>query len=177
MSCPTSCGRSATRVWHGAAEGLAALLGSGGRILLADAGLYNAAKHGLAVIPGKSGFTLGDPDEPSEPSIKVDGPSLSYLDLDGERGEKQWQKSTAWISPESNLSLAFLASQQIENLWKVARARYIGAPGVNLSLPSPEMVEKCLTAGRGDDPIQVHFMHESLLYYADVQAGGAKRQA
>lgn len=88
---------------------------------LNDAAVYNALKHGLAGIVGEAQIAI-------EGRVMSSGPSLEYLESSGSRKKPpiSWSSTTVWIQPQAMLSAAMLAAHLINNLWLVAKCRYVG---------------------------------------------------
>jgi hypothetical protein len=105
---------------------------------LNDANVYNAAKHGLAVTAGNASMQLGDGSV-----LKQDGDAVTFLETVLNRDKKrQWQLTTAWVRSDVSLAFALLGCRFIEQLWAVARARYIGSPLESIKLmDSPQYDE------------------------------------
>jgi hypothetical protein len=85
--------------------------------ILDDANLYNAAKHGLAIIAGPVGMSLGPVDAP--PVIDQHGPALVTLELSGK--PSRWGMTTRWVRPERALAVSFMVCAMIRSLWEVGR--------------------------------------------------------
>lgn len=159
--------------WTEHRDGLVALLGTVTGILLSDGALYNAAKHGLAIMPTEAGvrfdFGAGAPDI----DLSADGSALTYLQAVDTPNGKRWQETINWVSPESNLSLTFLVSQQMKTLLRVARARYVRPGDGYQVLPiTTEMVQTVMDAGWPKKPYLIKSMGEPLMYYAESDALG-----
>lgn len=138
--------------------------------LLSDAGLYNAAKHGLAIIPGESWLSGAFEDEP-EPTYRFlgDGPAVTYLDRGGEKGAERWERRVTWVRPEGNLQLILLITRQVENLWTFARSRYLkvgpkGGQPFRVHLMELEEVHRALTPKPQPGVIRLGSSSRSLLY-------------
>ncbi len=94
--------------------------------VLDDKNLYNAAKHGLAVLAGPSSISLTD--DQTGASFGFEGQSISYLELHtADDKKKTWRHTTRWLSFEDSLWLTRLVLSEMDSLWTIARARYIGA--------------------------------------------------
>lgn len=139
------------------------LLVHGCNVLLNDAGVYNAAKHGLAVLSGEASAMLGDGEV-----VSASGPSLTYLEIrdDGEDGERKWNETTAWVKADRSLALVQLMVGRMDNAWGLARVRYLDAGGFRTKSLAWSTVDGVL---RGDVPeegygITVEKMHMQLAY-------------
>lgn len=91
---------------------------------LDNANAYNAAKHGLAVTAGNASMKLGDGSV-----LRQDGDAITFLECVYKTGkQRQWQKTTTWVRSDVSLAFALIGCRLIEQLWAVARARYLGSP-------------------------------------------------
>jgi hypothetical protein len=156
-------------VWQRKTDGLLMLVGYVCNRALNDAALYNAAKHGLAVVGGNPGLFLSAPD--AGLSIATEGPALTYLDLtrpDDPRG-RQWTKNLAFVQIEANLGLTEIVGLYIRGMWGIARYRYLGATDEppQIMLIEPDTLRKIIKSGRGDEPFGFLSMTQTLGYYAD----------
>ncbi|MGH3478141.1 MAG: hypothetical protein ACRDQD_15040 [Nocardioidaceae bacterium] len=95
--------------------------------------LYNAAKHGIAIAGGEDRLKLLDGsegegeravDDAQRMILSADGHCLTYLHKDPSPPPR-WMMTVTWANPERNLALTQLAANLIENLWVVARAKYL----------------------------------------------------
>lgn len=127
------------------------------RHLLGSANLYNAAKHGLAVMPGDATVQLDD-----GALLKADGPSILYLETEADsEGRVRWNQTTAWIDLDRTITFVHLACQFIEAIWGVARVRYTGLTEGMLVRPFTNPRYESLIDTR---PIQVSTMSIQLGY-------------
>lgn len=85
-----------------------------------DADAYNAAKHGLGIRGEHSQLTI-TVDDVEIPWAS--GVAITWLD---DRGPKP-RMTTHWYSIEGLLGLAHACGRLLEQLWLVARCRYVGA--------------------------------------------------
>jgi hypothetical protein len=100
---------------------------------------YNAAKHGLAVVAGEHGFSLGDP---TNPLIKEDGPAISYLEVrEDPEGRRRWHNTITWLRLEQMIGSIFWMNRLLETIWSVARGRYVEPEPFCISLPTHEIVD------------------------------------
>lgn len=107
--------------WADHAEALKAVFQFAAMTFLGDSPLYNAAKHGFAVIPHDMGMSL----ELSEDfPMKKDGPALTFLERTTKDGPTAWQESTQWVSAQWNLAWVKVIVDQIKSLWSSAKAHY-----------------------------------------------------
>lgn len=84
------------------------------------AALYNAAKHGLALLPSEMSMRLDDGSV-----IRADGPIIQYLKVREADGRPRWSQVNHWVKPDRQMALVFRACQLIDALWDVARIRYL----------------------------------------------------
>lgn len=117
-------------------------------LVLEEAPLYNAAKHGMAINPGAA-FAFID-------AYQVgNGPSITYLEVKQvkEAGEKlrQYRMTTAWINLELAIALIHWACALMETLWSVAKARYGEGPGTIQFHDLPEVAEALKAIQRHSD--------------------------
>lgn len=134
--------------------------------LLDESNLYNAAKHGLAVIGGDVGVSLSV-ELPEGVEIANSGPSLTFLEVvEHQHGrDRRWSESLRWVRSESNLGLISFAITQMETLWAVARSRYLGG-SYSIKWLDYSTTEMIARHGVSSD-IYVEGMSATLLYYAD----------
>lgn len=120
-------GRREAPEWATAAESLTRLLRRFARDWLADARLYNSAKHGLSVVPGDAVFNLGPTG--GDLTAMGHGDSLAYLEagnwIDGTR---TWSLTTRWIDVSETLGLIHVSTRMMTSLWDFARFRYCDEP-------------------------------------------------
>jgi hypothetical protein len=90
-----------------------------------DAEAYNAVKHGMAVQPGHSRFTITVDDRDLG---QTQGPHIEYLGTRMRDGRKVWLRSTKWIDLDIVFQQIYVAHRMITTLWTTARHRYLGAP-------------------------------------------------
>lgn len=165
------------------------------RQLRSDGELYNAAKHGLAIAGGEDRMKLleGREDEGGGPVadaermiISAEGHCLTYLHKDP--SPPRWMMTVTWANPERNLALAQLAANLLENLWVVARAKYlteVDDPAPRLHTPETLAAALRITrnqSGTNDMTVSSYLRYEgdggmsgrvSFSYLADGEDGGA----
>jgi len=161
--------RVTTEEWQRQIDGLVMLVAHVCNTLLGDATLYNATKHGLAVVGGNSGLSLSAPS--GDLTIATDGPGLTYLDLtapDAPDG-RRWTKTLTFVQIESNLGLVEIIGLYIRSLWMIAKYRYTGAADEMPILPGiePQFLRQIIEYGRGEGPFGFAGMAQTLLYYVD----------
>jgi hypothetical protein len=108
--------------WASHAYGLRAVFEFAIRTFLDDSPLYNAAKHGFAIIPQDMGVALDIPD--TDFSISQDGPAMTFLERTIKDGATVWGVATQWVTAKSNLAWTALIVKQVENLWNAARMHH-----------------------------------------------------
>ncbi|TFC86319.1 hypothetical protein [Cryobacterium sp. TMT4-31] len=117
-------GKDPTAAWTSHREGLRMLLCEAIRVLLEDAHIYNAAKHGMAVISSDLGFSLGA-EQGNESLIEQKGPVLTFLELSHvpETGS-MWHQTAAWVDPTKYMGVTFLLIKLMDSLWRSAKAHF-----------------------------------------------------
>jgi len=157
--------------------------------------LYNAAKHGLAIAGGEDRMKLLDgPEDEGEGAVddaqrtilSAEGHCLTFLHKDP--SPPRWMLTVTWANPERNLALAQLAASLIENLWVVARAKYLtDADDPPPKLHTPDILANTLRitdnrSGTNDMSVSTFLRYVgdggasgkvSFSYPADGNAGGA----
>lgn len=92
-----------------------------------DSNVYNAAKHGLALVAGSSSIELqphGDP----EPLVLAEGPALECLVVaPDEQGRRRWAREARWIDPDRAATHAWMGCQMLDSIWTMGKARYLEA--------------------------------------------------
>jgi hypothetical protein len=83
------------------------------------AALYNAGKHGLALIPGELSFHLEDGSV-----LGADGPIIEYLDLRQDHGGRRWHHVAHWVNSERQITLIYIATCLVAELWEGGRRYY-----------------------------------------------------
>jgi hypothetical protein len=102
-------------------DGLIVAMREAATTFLGDSNIYNAAKHGLALIAGESGMTI-TPTDDSRGSIGQSGLALVTLEVSNNR----WRERTTWLEVKRSLALIHLWTELIQSLWESARLRYVG---------------------------------------------------
>ncbi len=150
----------------GAGPGLGALLRYASDVLLDEAGMYNAIKHGIAAVPGKRAF----PDEiDGRPFPRQRGGGMSLLTLqplDADDG-RRWTRVITYVDAEENIAMVALIAEQLENLWNVARAKYLGEPLASLHPLAEEMADRVRSSTAASGLRTVLEVGFSLLYRDD----------
>lgn len=106
---------------------------------LADAGFYNAAKHGFALQPRgmQVGIVLDSDDALAEDEARESaragrmelqwrGPSVGYLieKKHGENDERLYVEVTQWMEYADQIATAIILLEMVHNLWAIARGSY-----------------------------------------------------
>jgi hypothetical protein len=106
--------------WRDSLENIASWLRHFGRWFLDDAGIYNAAKHGLAIQADQLSFRIMPTDQP-DAGIGADGDAVTFLQLDD---EGRWRIANRWIDLNELLVATWMATQLLGNLWMIGKWRY-----------------------------------------------------
>jgi hypothetical protein len=129
--------------WDDAVDACVRLLRMLARHLNADSNLYNAAKHGMTLVPGE-GY-MGVFDEDGSAVTGSDGTQVVYLERDRvNRGEFKWFQTTRWLNPQQAVWVTTMAISQIEALWTVARWHYLDEPYEGLNLVTAEALDSAV---------------------------------
>jgi hypothetical protein len=156
--------------WREQVDGLLQFLAHVGRRLLSESFLYNAAKHGIAVLSEEMGMRLGDADDPL---LHADGPTVTFLDKD--RGSGRWNRITTWIDVGRTIVTIMYVVGEIKALFQIARARYLNERADFLL---PNVTPKFVEAIQGPEPrgneavFVVNTMREELRYYREPTRAG-----
>lgn len=163
--------------WQDQRKALSLLFADVCHRLLAESNLYNAAKHGLALVGGDVGISLGAGHQGAEAILSKQGPSLTYLEVteQGDKG-KRWSQSVSWIEIGSNIALISLVVRQIESLWSIAKARYLDEMGGQVLAFDTDTYMRAITP-ESDHARQLGKMSESLLYYVEEVSGSAPQDS
>jgi hypothetical protein len=154
--------------WNRSVENIEGYLRHFARQFLNRAGLYHAAKHGLALRPTEMSMKLDDGSV-----LSADGPVMQYLQIRDDDGQPRWSEVTHWVRSDMQMALVFRACQLIETLWEVARIRYLpGQRGgtFQLRLFSGATVDELVRSGLGSEGsgIVLDDVSMDLLYYRPV---------
>lgn len=154
--------------WLEQAQGVIDLLQLAGHRLVSEGPLYNAAKHGLTVVAGERGVELG-----SQPDLVIGrhGPSNEFLAVN--RDSRHWEQRTTWVEIDATLGITYLLIREMEALYDIARARYLGrSEGFRLPDLTPSIVQKVWMPNLkdGEPRIVVDTMSQELLYYRNSES-------
>ena len=117
-------GGDPTAMWKDHRAALRDLISEAIRIILDDAHIYNAAKHGMAIVSSDLGVSIGD-GEDGGPLIHQKGPVLTFLELNQvSDSEKYWHQTSAWVDPTKSMAITFLLIKLIDSLWRSAKAHF-----------------------------------------------------
>jgi hypothetical protein len=103
-------------------EGLALALREAADTFLSDSNIYNAAKHGLALLASPSSLSFSATEDPSS-TWGASGLALVTLEV----AEHRWHQRTTWLHVRRSLALIHVWTELIQSLWESARMRYLGA--------------------------------------------------
>src|SRR5690606_13630063 len=88
--------------------------------------VYNAAKHGLAMRSGVTGFRIGEGDQTL---VDQSGQSLSTFAIGKRRnGEAPVEQVTVWSNPSFNIGVIRFSLEVLEAIWQLGRFRFVGQP-------------------------------------------------
>ncbi|MEY2474401.1 MAG: hypothetical protein QOK28_3730 [Actinomycetota bacterium] len=109
--------------WNASLDATERFLRAFARVLLDDAPIYNAMKHGMGIAPGNAvllvdGHQFGG------------GPSLEYPESTGWRddGTREWSLTTRWVDQKHGLSLTCAAVRFIQSMWELGQYRHDCGP-------------------------------------------------
>lgn len=105
--------------------------------------MYNATKHGMTVRSGES-YVRAMADDDPEHSIGGSGPSVAFLDYSNDGDTQTWRETTAWVQIGQMLLFTDLAIRQMEALWTIAKARYLGENIAGVHLVTDEAIDEAL---------------------------------
>jgi len=165
---------AAKAVMARAEGGLSALLSYASALLLDEAGMYNAIKHGLAAVPGVR--TFPEAESQKLPAPRGGGTSLLTLQPKEDAGRRQWTRVVTFVDVDENIAMVELIGEQLENLWHVARTRYLGVPLARLHPLTKEQADKARFSAGLDAPGMVLEVGASLLYYVEEPTGPSPDQ-
>lgn len=117
-------GSDPTAMWKSHRFALRDLISEAIRIILDDAHIYNAAKHGMAIVSSDLGISLGE-GEDGQPVVEQKGPVLTFLELNHVSDvEKYWHQTSAWVDPTRSMGITFLLIKLMDSLWRSAKAHF-----------------------------------------------------
>lgn len=132
-------------VWEEDGAVLAFLVRRAAELLVREANVYNATKHGLAVQARKSAIRLGSEDGPGGVILDHDGSSIRFLSRVGSDGNglEDWRETVQFAFPSTNLTLAASFADEIDAVHAVARGRLFG-DGVSYQLHRRALIDQIL---------------------------------
>jgi hypothetical protein len=135
---------------------------------LERAPLYNAAKHGFAVMATEMGLRFGTAERPifDQPT----GPVIRYLEAKESDDRSYWWEVTHWVKSDLRMTVTYLGCQLIELLWNAARYRYVEGSrgsGFQLSLFERPTYGELVANGREGSGIDISNMSMQLHYYEE----------
>ena len=110
--------------------------------ILADAPLYNAAKHGFTVLAGRSLLRFHSTPEPDESdeerTARVEleaflsdrGLTLETLEWVYDSGGRHWATKTRYVDPDHAVAAAWVTTRVLANVTRTMTARYSGGGDV-----------------------------------------------
>lgn len=117
------------------------------------------AKHGFALRGDRSAL---DVHVDNHSVMAASGYSVALLHVVGDRsGRRRWRLTERWYSIDVTVALISTATDLLENLWAVARRRYLGAPLPVVFTPPP--LSDLLELEDGD-PRRLIEMYSTLRY-------------
>jgi hypothetical protein len=131
--------------------------------LLSEGNLYNAAKHGLAVLPGERGVSLGKDELPID--LSVQGPSLTFLERVAPNAGQpaRWNESTTWVQLDHWLAWTELVLMQVRSLWAIGKLAYQDEPA-RVHPVFPKAIQAVRQTGK---TYNIANMRMELTYYVD----------
>jgi len=107
--------------WERHREGLRELVRHCCRVIQEGADLYNAGKHGLAILPSEKGVSIDDGEV-----IAVKGPSLTVIERTLHDGDPRWAKVTHWVKYQESIAITALIASAVRSLWECGKHRRVG---------------------------------------------------
>lgn len=130
-----------------------------------DSGLYNSAKHGMALTPTEYGFSFGDSE-----LTRHRGPAIYHIEQkrDSRTGDSRWHTTYRWVRPDLQVGLIFMGIKLIRGLWRMARVRYLETDvrGAEFFFFDSPRFDQVLAMG-GDNGVTWTAMSMQMLYWAD----------
>jgi hypothetical protein len=124
--------------WERHRDGLRDLIAHCCDLILNGADLYNAGKHGLAILPGEVKLKIGDGD-----LVAASGPALTVIERTESGGDPRWAKVTHWVKYQRSMVTSTLIASAVQSLWQCGKQRRVGgADQEKIVAFDSEMVEK-----------------------------------
>lgn len=136
--------------------------------LLDDKNIYNAAKHGLAIVAGTASIAVDD--DTGAPVFGHRGPSVTYLEVPTE--ERRWRLTTRWVNTRQAILLTSLTVMQLHSLWVVARYRYTGVEASGVEVITRDALDRVLTGDFANDGPVTRFSQQLAYYVSKPAADG-----
>lgn len=134
-----------------------------------DSGLYNSAKHGMALTPTEYGFSFGESE-----LTRHHGPAIYHIEQkrDSGSGELRWFTTYRWVRPELQVGMIFMGIKLIRGLWRMARLRYLEKDvcGAEFFFFDSPRFDQVLAMG-GDTGVTWTAMSTEMLYWAEQDEG------
>lgn len=127
-------------------------------LILDEASVYNSSKHGFAIRSQDVAFEMVD-------VFKKSGPAVICLER---QEDKTWRRVVRWVDVEQHLKLIEVACLLMEQLWLIAKARYLGEIPEQLN-PFGEPTLKSILFATG--PEQIHIMRLPVLFGPEADEG------
>lgn len=144
--------------WESHREGLRELARECCTLLLQGAEVYNAGKHGLAILPSTKGMSLDD-----GALISVNGPSLTVIERQTHDGEARWAKVVHWVQYKRAVAMTSLLASAIRSLWECGKNRRVGGGDLShLRFFSIDEVNQVRTISAPESGVMVSSMSEVL---------------
>ena len=107
--------------WQQHREGLREFIRHCCTVIRDGAEVYNAGKHGLAILPSEKGMSVGDGE-----LISVRGPSLTVIERHVQDGDPRWAKVTHWVKYQESIAITTLIASAVRSLWECGKNRRLG---------------------------------------------------
>lgn len=131
-----------------------------------DSGLYNSAKHGMALTPTEFGFAYGDSE-----LTRHRGPAIYHIEkrADSQTDDPKWFGTYRWIRPDQQAAMTFMGIKLIRGLWRMARVRYTEkqVQGAEFFFFDAPRFDQLLATGN-DTGVTWTAMSMQMVYWADA---------
>lgn len=107
--------------WERHRDGLRDLIEYCCDLILDGAELYNAGKHGLAILPEEVEFKIND-----GKILSASGPALTVIQQVNSGNERRWARVTHWVKYQQSIVMCGLISSAMRSLWECGKQRRIG---------------------------------------------------
>jgi hypothetical protein len=157
-------------LWESGRKNIAQFLDFYASVFLVSAP-YNAAKHGLALIGGKSGISVGG-GFGKEPVLSRSGPALHYLAINKEDGTglPRWAEETKWVVLNRAVLFTWMACDLLDAIMQIGKGRYAGEKPSSVRLFERPTFEEAMRETEPEDEsghpgIVIEQMAMQLVYY------------